>query len=80
MNTESDKPGTDVQGEGDKEAARHYDEKTREFVESGKVGEAAEKAAEQDPAEAESAEQAGRERSKEQDPAVHRDYHKPTRD
>jgi len=35
--------------EGDREADRHYREKTRDFVESGKVDEAAEKARNQDP-------------------------------
>lgn len=69
----------DVQGEGNKEAAREYNEKTREFVESGKVEEAAEKARNQDATEAEKAEEAGRERAGEQDPAVHRDYDKPTK-
>lgn len=68
-----------MQGEGDREAARRYNEATREFVESGKVGDAAGQAAGQDPAEAAEAEQAGRGRAKEQDPAVHRDYNKPTR-
>lgn len=59
------------QGEGDREAARHYDEKTREFVESGKVDEAA-RDAEPDS----EAEEKGRERAKEFDPEVHRDYKK----
>jgi hypothetical protein len=69
-----------VQGEGDKEAARRYDERTREFLESGKVEEAAEKAGEQDPQEAEEAERAGERRAREKDPAVHRNYQKPTDD
>lgn len=60
------------QGEGDREAARHYDEKTRRFVESGRVDEAAERATE-DP----EAERKGKERAKEYDPEVHRDYKKP---
>jgi hypothetical protein len=79
MGRQSDKSGK-IQGEGDRESARRYDEATREFVESGKVGEAAEKAKGQDPTEAENAERAGRERAKEQDPAVHRDYHKAAKD
>lgn len=70
----------DIQGEGDKESARHYDEATREFVESGKVEEAVEQAKGQDPQEADKAEREGRERAKEQDPAVHREYDKPTKD
>jgi hypothetical protein len=41
------------------------------------VEKAAKRAGDQDPAEAESAEQAGLERVKEKDPAVHRDYSKP---
>jgi hypothetical protein len=71
---------TDVQGEGNKEAAREYNEATREFVKSGKVKEAAERAGSQDPAEGEQAEKAGLERAKEKDPEVRRDYRKPTKD
>lgn len=59
------------QGEGDREAARHYDEKTRQFVESGKVDQAA-RDAESDP----QAEEKGKERAKEFDPEVHRDHNK----
>lgn len=70
-------PDIENQGEGDREAAKHYNEATREFVKSGKVDRAAERAAEQDPQEAERSERAGRERAKEEDPAVHRDYDKP---
>lgn len=68
-----------IQGEGDRESAREYNEATRRFVESGKVEEAARGSADQDPAEAERAEQAGEERAKEEDPAVHRDYDTPTK-
>jgi len=71
---------TEVQGEGNKEAAREYNQATREFVESGKVEEAAEQSGDQDPVEGQRAEQAGRERAKEKDPEVHRDYQKPTKD
>jgi hypothetical protein len=56
-----------VQGEGDYVAGREFDEREREFVESGKVDEAARKARPEDPAEAadmEDAEQAGRQHSK----------------
>ena len=74
---EKQRPGSNTQGEGDREAAAHYNEATREFVESGKVEEASERAAAQDPQEAESSERAGRERAKEVDPAIHRDYDKP---
>ncbi len=65
-------------GEGDREADRHYRERTREFVESGRVEEAAKKAREQDSTEAEEAERKGRRRAKELDPEVHRDYDRPT--
>jgi hypothetical protein len=76
-----EKRGRDeVQGEGDRESAARYNEATHEFVESGKVDEAAGKAQGQDPAEARDAEQTGLERARETDPAVHRDYSKPTRD
>jgi hypothetical protein len=75
MGSADDKPRN--QGEGDRESAERYNEDTREFVESGQVDEAARKAEEQDPAEGEKAEEAGRERAKEVDPAVHRDYRKP---
>jgi hypothetical protein len=69
-----------IQGEGDKEAARGYNESARQFVESGKVEKAAERAGDQDPAEAVRAERAGIDRAKEKDPAVHRDYRKPADD
>lgn len=65
------------QGEGDREAARRYNQDQREFVESGKVEEAAEQAKGQDPAEAEAAEKAGKDRAKEFDPEETRDYRKP---
>jgi hypothetical protein len=68
----------DPKGEGNREADRHYRERTREFVESGKVDEAAEKARKQDPKEGEEAEEKGRERAREVDPEVHREYDKPT--
>lgn len=67
------------QGEGDRESAKRYNEATRKFVESGKVDEAARKAAEQDPEEAKESERKGRERAKEVDPAVHRQYDKPAK-
>jgi hypothetical protein len=67
------------QGEGDRESAKRYNEKTQEYVESGKVDEAARKAGEADPKELEQAEKAGKKRAKELDPAVERDYSKPTK-
>ena len=69
---------TKIQGEGDKESAAKYNKATREYVESGQVDEAAERASEQDPKEAARAEAEGRARAKEKDPALHRDYRKPT--
>jgi len=60
-----------VQGEGDYEAAERYDASVKSFVESGKVAEAARKAAPGSPQEAEelkNAERAGKARSKGEDP------------
>jgi hypothetical protein len=70
----------DMQGEGDRESARRYDEATQAFVESGKVKEHADTTAQISPEEKrelEEAEKAGKERAKEEDPAVQRDYSKP---
>jgi hypothetical protein len=63
-----------VQGEGNYDAAREYNERTRRFVESGRVGEAAQEAEPRSPEEAEElkeAEEAGKRRAKDrpQDPA-----------
>ena len=69
--------GGQNQGEGDREAARRYNEDQQQFVLSGKVDEAARKAGDQDPDEARKAEQAGRDRAKEFDPEETRDYTKP---
>jgi hypothetical protein len=63
----------EVQGEGNYEAARRYDEQQKKFVESGKVREAAENAAPESAAEEremQEAEDIGRSRAKEEDPAV----------
>ena len=60
-------PTDKVQGEGDYEAARNYDDATREFVEAGEVQKAARDAEPKDQAEAaelKRAEQAGLSRSK----------------
>jgi hypothetical protein len=68
-----------TQGEGDYEAARHYREKTEDFVDKGKVEQQAEDRRAVDSAEKEElerAEQAGKSRAKEKDPSVHRDYKK----
>lgn len=64
------------QGEGDRAAAKRYNEQTQEFVESGKVEQAARKAADQDPEESRRSEDAGKARAKEEDPALQRDYSK----
>lgn len=64
-------------GEGDRESDRRYREHTEEFVESGKVREKAGEAGPGSDEEAEElkrAEDKGRERAKENDPAVTRDY------
>jgi len=65
------------EGEGNRTAARQYNEATREFIASGKVDEQAEAARRavegRERAELERAEATGRERMKEEDPNVHRD-------
>lgn len=64
-------------GEGDREADRRYRERTEKFVESGKVEEKAGDAEPGSSEEAEAlkkAEDEGRARAKEKDPAVTRDY------
>jgi hypothetical protein len=77
-NEEREQKTSQIQGEGDKESARRYEEHTKQFVNSGNIEEASKSAAAQHPEEAERAEQAGKARAKEEDPAVHREYHKPT--
>ncbi len=65
----------DLQGEGNYDAARRYDKAQREFVESGQVDDAARKAAPKNADEAEQlrqAEQDGKSRAKDEDPAVSR--------
>ena len=67
--------GSEVQGEGDYQAARRYNEATREFVEEDDVAEAAREAEPQSELEEqqlERAEQAGRERAKDEDPLLDR--------
>ncbi len=62
-----------VQGEGNYDAAKEYDDAQRKFVQSGKVDAAARAAKPQSPAEAEEmkrAEEIGRSHAKEEDPAV----------
>lgn len=60
------------QGEGDKESAERYNKDQQEFARSGRVDKAAREATED-----REAEEKGRERAKELDPDVHRDYSKP---
>lgn len=67
------------QGEGDRESAQRYNENVREHVKSGDSDKAARDAGKGDPREIEKAEKAGKERAKELDPAIERDYSKPTR-
>jgi len=62
-----------IQGEGDYEAGRRYDESQKRFVESGGVEKAADDAAPKSAEEAEAlkrAEEAGKSRSKGEDPSV----------
>jgi hypothetical protein len=66
----------EMQGEGNKEAAKNYNEAQQEFVKSGRVDQAAEDAKPKSKEEAEELEHAeaeGLSRAKEEDPAVHRD-------
>jgi hypothetical protein len=68
-----DKSQGEVQGEGDYRAARRYNEATREFVEDEDVAEAARDAepkSERERQQLERAEQAGRERAKDEDPLL----------
>lgn len=67
------------QGEGDRESAKRYNENTQEYVKSGKVEKAARDAGKGDPEEMKKAEKAGKERAKELDPSVERDFSKPTK-
>ena len=63
----------EVQGEGDYRAARRYNKATREFVEDEDVAEAArdeEPKSEREQQQLERAEQAGRERAKDEDPLL----------
>jgi len=70
----NDQPSPDgVQGEGDYEAARRYDRDQREFVQSGRVDQAARDARPQDREQADEmarAEDEGRSHSKGEDPLL----------
>ncbi|HWI11427.1 MAG TPA: hypothetical protein VNU48_08880 [Burkholderiaceae bacterium] len=66
-------PDKDLQGEGNYDATRRYDKAAREFVQSGKVDDAAQAAEPGSPEQAESlkrAEEVGKSHSKGEDPAV----------
>jgi hypothetical protein len=63
-----------VEGEGSYTASKDYNERTKKFVESGKVGEAAQAAkpkSEQEAQEMQEAERIGKQRAKDEDPALH---------
>ena len=63
-------------GEGNYKASRDYNERTKKFMQSGKADEAAREAAPHDAAESaelEQAEQVGKSRAKEEDPALEHD-------
>ncbi len=65
--------GGKIEGEGSYSGAKQYNDATREFVEEGKVKQAARKAAPGSPEEAremEAAEREGRSHAKEEDPAL----------
>ena len=67
------------QGEGNREAAKRYNEAQQAFVKQGHIAEQAKKArdeVERDPAGYAAAERAGKARAAEDDPQVHRDYRK----
>ncbi len=69
------KTKSEVQGEGDYKAARRYNEATREFVKDEDVAEAARDAepkGAREEQQLEQAEQAGRQRAKDEDPLLDR--------
>lgn len=67
------------QGEGNREAAQHYNEAAHKFVESGQMEKAkgGAKVSDEEEARLGEAEKAGRSHAKEEDPALKRDYSKP---
>ena len=75
MNQGKDDQGKGEYGEGNYKASRQYNEATKEFVESGRVDEAARKAAPQNQQQAQQMDEAeakGKSRAKEEDPALKR--------
>jgi hypothetical protein len=64
-----------VEGEGSYTGSKDYNERTKKFVDSGKVEQAAQDAkpkSEQEAHEMQKAERMGKERAKEEDPALHK--------
>lgn len=53
-----------IQGEGDRESAKHYNEDTKKFVESGKATQTPTELSEAEQRELEKAEEAGKSRAK----------------
>jgi len=70
--------GNRNEGEGNRTAARRYNEAASKTAQRGKMPNA-EPGSEDEQKAMEEAEQEGRERAKEQDPAVSRDYSRPTK-
>ncbi|HJS04644.1 MAG TPA: hypothetical protein VJ832_14280 [Variovorax sp.] len=73
MSKPQDPKSPDIQGEGNYEATRRYDKATTDFVQSGKVDQAARDARPKSEAEAEEmkkAEQEGKSHAKGEDPAL----------
>jgi hypothetical protein len=66
------------EGEGNRTAARHYNEGAQKTARKGKQPEAAPRS-DEERKEMERAEEAGRSRAKELDPAVDRDFDKATK-
>ncbi|MBL8659050.1 MAG: hypothetical protein JNM75_04760 [Rhodospirillales bacterium] len=77
MGDDTTKSMTGNQGEGNREAAKAYNEDTKKFVDAGKVDKSAAEAKAaiegEEKSELEEAERIGRDRAKELDPNVHRD-------
>ena len=70
------KKQSDMQGEGNREAAKNFNQAQQKFVQSGRVADASRNTAPKSREEANELERAeilARSRAKEEDPAVHRD-------
>lgn len=75
--TDESKPDKENHGEGDREADRRYREGVRETIESGELEKESDKLRElsdADKRESRTAEETAKERAKEEDPGVRRDY------